>query len=81
MPYNFVGQGHSIDEAIVRAAFTELVRTLDAATTDPEGRFLGRVWGSVWVGDDEEGREGFVLTSDEVRAFREDPTIFEGTVG
>jgi hypothetical protein len=68
MPYHLIGDGHSIDEATVRAAFSELVRTLDAATTDPDGRLHGRVWGGVWVGDDEEEREGFVLTSDEVRA-------------
>lgn len=68
MPYNVTGQGHSIDEATVRAAFTEFVRKLDEGTTQDDGRFTGRVWGSVWVGDDEEGREGFVLTSDEVRA-------------
>lgn len=67
MPWHITGDGHSIDEETVRAAFAEFVRTLDAATTEDEGRFAGRVWGSVWVGDDVEGQEGFVLTSDEVR--------------
>lgn len=67
MSYFVHGQGHSIDEATVREAFAEFVHKLDAATTQDNGRFVGRVWGSVWVGDDEEGREGFVLTSDEVR--------------